>query len=135
LLAFVFVSQLFWAGYVTPWSKAFTQEVVYWLSWGILAPVIFWMCRRLHNGEQAWSRYVLCLALGALVASVVQPIIPESIRFVQSGLSWLLILRLGELLRQVLRSSTLPDVPLAEEIEFVRGMSRTNRCASASACR
>jgi hypothetical protein len=93
------------------------------------------MCRRLHNGEQAWSRYVLCLALGALVASVVQPIIPESIRFVQSGLSWLLILRLGELLRQVLRSSTLPDVPLAEEIEFVRGMSRTNRCASASACR
>jgi len=32
-----------------------------------------------------------------------------------------LILRLGELLRQVLRSSTSPDVPLAEELDFVRG--------------
>jgi two-component system, LytTR family, sensor kinase len=32
-----------------------------------------------------------------------------------------LILRLGELLRQVLRSSTLPDVPLEEELDFVRG--------------
>ncbi|MDB6106787.1 MAG: yehU 2 [Gammaproteobacteria bacterium] len=218
LLAFVFASQLFWAGYVTPWSKAFSQEVVYWLSWGILAPVIFWMCRRLHDGGQTWSRYALGLVLGALVASVVQPVISESIRLVQSGLSsWLsirlddqarfaqglhlriirnaginlpvyvgialawhaatyyrelrdrqlksselesllhraqlqalrsqlnphflfntlhsiaelvhenpklaeqLILRLGELLRQMLRSSTLPDVPLAEEIDFVRG--------------
>jgi hypothetical protein len=26
----VFASQLFWAGYVTPWSKAFSQEVVYY---------------------------------------------------------------------------------------------------------
>jgi two-component system, LytTR family, sensor kinase len=218
LLAFVFASQLFWAGYVTPWSKAFSQEVVYWLSWGILTPVIFRMCRRLHAGGQGWRRYVLGLALGALVASVVQPIISESIGLVQSGLSWLLsvrqdhppqstqglhitvirnaginlpvyvgivlawhaatyyrelrdrqlksselesllhqaqlqalrsqlnphflfntlhsiaelvhanpklaeslILRLGELLRQVLRSATLPDVPLGEEIDFVRG--------------
>jgi two-component system, LytTR family, sensor kinase len=218
LLAFVFASQLFWAGYVTPWSKAFSQEAVYWLSWGILAPVIFWTCRRLHTGERVWSRYVLGLALGALLASVAQPIISESIRLAQSGLGWLLlvrqdsspqstqglhmtvirnaginlpvyvgvvlawhaatyyrelrdrqlksselesllqraqlqalrsqlnphflfntlhsiaelvhgnpmlaealILRLGELLRQVLRSSTLPDVPLEEELDFVRG--------------
>ena len=218
LLAFVFASQLFWAGYVTPWSKAFSQEVVYWLSWGMLAPVIFWMCRRLHAGEQVWSRYVLGLALGALVASLIQPVIAESIRLAQAALSgWLwahqnlsppstqglrmtvirnaginlpvyvgtvlawhaatyyrelrdrqlkssqlesllqraqlqalrsqlnphflfntlhsiaelvhenpklaesLILRLGELLRQVLQSSTLPDVPLKEEIDFVRG--------------
>jgi signal transduction histidine kinase len=218
LLAFVFASQLFWAGYVTPWSKAFSQEVVYWLSWGILSPAIFWMCRRLHDDEQARTRYALGLILGALAASIAQPIISESIGFVQSGLSWMrsvsqddspqstlglrvrvirnaginlpvyvgivlawhaatyyrelrdrqlksselesllhraqlqalrsqlnphflfntlhsiaelvhenpklaesLILRLGELLRQVLRSSTLPDVPLAEEIDFVRG--------------
>jgi len=218
LLAFMFSSQLFWAGYVTPWSKAFSQEAAYWLSWGILAPPVFWMCRRLHNGEQAWSRYGLGLVLGALVTSVLQPVISESIWLAQSGLGWLLsvhqdrapeatqslsirvirnaginlpvyvgvvlawhaatyyrelrdrqlksselesllhqaqlqalrsqlnphflfntlhsiaelvhenpklaeslILRLGELLRQVLRSSTLPDVPLAEEIDFVRG--------------
>jgi len=70
LLAFVFASQLFWAGYVTPWSKAFSQEVIYWLSWGIIAPVIFWMCRRLHAGKQTWSRYVLGFALGALGASI-----------------------------------------------------------------
>jgi two-component system LytT family sensor kinase len=218
LLALVFASQLFWAGNVTSWTKAFSQEAVYWLSWGILAPAIFWMCRRLHDGEQGWSRYALGLVLGALVASVVQPVISESIGFVSSGLGWLLsvrqdelphatqvlhvrmirnaginlpvyvgivlawhavtyyrelrdrqlksselesllqraqlqtlrsqlnphflfntlhsiaelvhenpnlaeslILRLGELLRQVLRSSTLPDVPLGEEIDFVRG--------------
>lgn len=218
LLAFVFASQLFWAGYVTPWSKAFSQEVPYWLSWGILTPAVFWMCRRLHDGEQAWSRYVLGLAVGALACSVAQPMVSEPIGLMQSGLSGLLsahqspspqstqglhiaiirnaginlpvyvvivlawhaatyyrelrdrqlkssqlesllhraqlqalrsqlnphflfntlhsiaelvhenpklaeslILRLGELLRQVLRSSTLPDVPLAEEIDFVRG--------------
>jgi two-component system, LytTR family, sensor kinase len=218
LLAFVFASQLFWAGYVTPWSKAFSQEAVYWLSWAILAPVIFRTCRHLHAGDQAWSRYVLLLALSALVASIVQPIISETIRLVLPGLGWLLplrqdhssqpvqslqmtvirnagvnlpvyvgivlawhaatyyrelrdrqlksselesllhraqlqalrsqlnphflfntlhsiaelvhenpqlaeslILRLGELLRQVLRSSTSPDVPLAEELDFVRG--------------
>ena len=218
LLPLVFASQLFWGGYVTPWSKAFSQEAVYWLSWGILAPVIFWMCRRLHEGELAWGRYTLGLALGALVTSAAQPVIAESIGFVQSALAWLLsvrqddglqahrlsarmirnaginlpvyvgivlawhaatyyrelrryrqlksselesllhraqlqalrsqlnphflfntlhsiaelvhenrklaeslILRLGELLRQVLRSSTTPDVPLTEEIDFVRG--------------
>jgi two-component system, LytTR family, sensor kinase len=218
LLAFVFASQLFWAGYVTPWSKAFSQEAVYWLSWGILAPAIFWTCRRLHAGEHVWNRYVLGLALGALLASVAQPVISEAVRLAQSGLGWFLlvhqdsspqstqglhmtvirnaginlpvyvgvvlawhaatyyrelrdrqlksselesmlqraqlqalrsqlnphflfntlhsiaelvhgnpmlaealILRLGELLRQVLRSSTLPDVPLEEELDFVRG--------------
>jgi hypothetical protein len=217
-LAFVFASQLFWAGYVTPWSKAFSQEATYWLSWGILSPAIFWMCRRLHRAEQGWSRYGVGLALGALVAAVLQPIIADGIGLVVSGLSGLLhiqqdrsaqparglslmiirnagvnlpvyagvvlawhaatyyrelrdrqlkaselesllhrtqlhalrsqlnphflfntlhsiaelvhgnpklaetlILRLGELLRQVLRSSTVPDVPLAEEIDFVRG--------------
>jgi hypothetical protein len=218
LLAFVFASQLFWAGNVTPWSKAFSREVVYWLSWGTITPVIFWMCRRLHTGGRDWNRYALGLALGALVASVIQPVISECITLVQSGLSWLLsvrqdhspqstkglhitiirnaginlpvyvgivlawhaatyyrelrdrqlksselesllqaaqlqalrsqlnphflfntlhsiaelvhdnpklaeslILRLGDLLRQVLRSSTLPDVPVGEEIDFVRG--------------
>jgi signal transduction histidine kinase len=218
LLAFVFASQLFWAGYVTPWSKAFAQETVYWFSWGILAPPVFWMCRRFYGGEQAWSRYALVLSLGALVTSALQPVVADAIRFAQSWLSiWLsisqedpprfaerlqvraiqnaginlpvyvgfalawhvttyyrelrdrqlksmelesllhqaqlqalrsqlnphflfntlhsiaelvhenpklaeqLILRLGELLRQVLQSSTLPDVPLAEELDFVRG--------------
>lgn len=90
LLAFVFASQLFWAGYVTPWSKAFSGEVVYWLSWGVFAPAIFWMCRRLHAGEQAWSRYVLGLALGALLASLAQPIIAETIRLALSEVSGLL---------------------------------------------
>ena len=57
------------------------------------------MCRRLHDGEQAWSRYVLGLALGALVASVVQPIISESIWLVQSGLGWLLSVHQDERLQ------------------------------------
>jgi signal transduction histidine kinase len=216
LLAFLFASQVYWAGYVTSWSQAFSQEAGYWLSWGMLSPEVFWLCRRLHEGKQGWSGYALGLALGALVTSVAQPIIGGSIAFVKSQLDWWpsahpdwlqaqglpvgmirnaginlpvyvvivlawhaatyyrelrdrqlksselesllqraqlqalrsqlnphflfntlhsiaelvhenpklaesLILRLGELLRQVLQSSTMPDVPLAEELDFVRG--------------
>lgn len=218
LLVLVFSSQLFFAGYVTPWSRAFSQEAVYWLSCGVLALPILGMCRHLHLAAYGWVRYALALALGAVVASALQPVVahgivkllaafglclngcgesPASLSrhflgqavrsaginlaiYVSFVLAWhaaiyyreardrqlkalelesmlhqaqlqalrsqlnphflfnalhsiaelvhenpklaeKLIVRLGELLRQVLQSSTLQEVPLADEIDFIRG--------------
>ena len=78
-LTFVFSFQLFFAGYVTPWSRAFSQEAVYWLSCGILALPILWMCRRLHRGGYGWVRYAGALMLGAIIAVALQPIVANGI--------------------------------------------------------
>jgi signal transduction histidine kinase len=216
-LTFVFSSQLFFAGYVTPWSRAFAQEAVYWVSCGILAVPILWMCRRLHGGVYGWVGYSLALLLGAVVAVALQPVVAHGVIVVLGALNlcaacadsdafpvghlvtlairsaginlavyagfvlaWhaaiyygeardrqlkaleleslvhqaqlqalrsqlnphflfnalhsiaelvhqnpklaeKLIVRLGELLRQVLQSSTLQEVPLADELGFIRG--------------
>jgi sensor histidine kinase YesM len=218
LLSVVFASQLYWSGYA-PWPTAFWLEAVHWLSWGIVSPLVFWMCGRLYRTEQhAWRRYAVGLTLGALVVVVLQPTLVESIAFVKdSALWWLsiasdpprsflselrlsavklagynvpiyvllvfawhamtyyselrdrqvkavelesrlhqaqlqtlrsqlnphflfntlhsiaelvhrnptlaeqLILRLGELLRQILQSSTVQEVALAEELDFIKG--------------
>jgi signal transduction histidine kinase len=216
-LTFVFSFQLYFAGYVTPWSRAFAQEVVYWLSCGVLALPIVWMCRRLHGGAYGWVLYALALLLGAIVAVALQPVVARGIIgmlaaltlcpgcaeaaatsvqqlitlairsaginlavYIGFVLAWhaaiyygeardrqlkalelesllhqaqlqalrsqlnphflfnalhsiaelvhanpalaeKLIVRLGELLRQVLQSSTLQEVPLADELDFIRG--------------
>jgi two-component system LytT family sensor kinase len=216
-LTFVFSFQLYFAGYVTPWSRAFSQEAVYWVSCGILAVPIQWMCRRLHDGAHGWVFYALTLLLGAIIAVALQPVVAHLIIVVLAVLNlcppctdvaalpvrhlfglairsaginlavyagfvlaWhaaiyyreardrqlkaleleslvhqaqlqalrsqlnphflfnalhsiaelvhenptlaeKLIVRLGELLRQVLQSSTLQEVPLAEELDFIRG--------------
>ena len=216
LLCCIFASQLFLSGYITSWWRAFLSEVIYWLSWGILAPAVFWMCRRLHG--RAWSIHAPVLLLGACIAVIVDPLIVHGIRLVQAAmnlcagdcnpgpvpfspaflnhvarvagvnlcvyagfvLAWhaatyyresrdrqvraaelesllhqaqlqalrsqlnphflfnalhsiaelvhadpklaeQLLVRLGELLRQVLNSAAQPVVPLAEELEFIRG--------------
>jgi histidine kinase/histidine kinase/DNA gyrase B/HSP90-like ATPase len=217
LLTCVFGSQLYFAGYVTSWQNAFASEAVYWLSWWILSPMVFWWCRRLRDSD--WRVRAPALLLGALIAVFLAPLIAQLIRV---ALSWLhlcpggdceqpipllsaewfrqsirvaginlpvyagvvlawhagtfyrdardrqmravelesllqqaqlealrsqlnphflfnalhsmaelvhtdpklaeqLILRLGELLRQVLQSSTRQEVTLAEELEFIRG--------------
>ena len=218
LLILVFSSQLYFAGYVTPWSRAFTQEAVYWLSCGVLAWPILRMCRHLHHAEYGWAPYALTLTLGAFVAAALQPVVgtvivellatlnlcvygcgpgPASLPrfFVEQAvraaginlaiyasfvLAWhaatyyreardrqlkaleleslvhqaqlqalrsqlnphflfnalhslaelvhenpklaeKLIVRLGELLRQVLQSSTLQEVSLSDELDFIRG--------------
>jgi hypothetical protein len=217
LLTLVFSSQLFFAGYVIPWSRAFSQEAVYWLSCAALAPPILWMCRRLHRSARGWVRYAIGLLIGAIVAVALQPVLAGCIGLVQGWLnlcfpdcetrpaSWVLvfgqmirssgvnltvyasfvlawhaatyyreardrqlkalelesllhqaqlqalrsqlnphflfnalhsiaelvhenpklaeklIVRLGELLRQVLQSATQQEVSLAEELEFIRG--------------
>jgi two-component system LytT family sensor kinase len=215
LLTCIFGSQLYFAGYVTPWPDAFASEAVYWLSWWILSPLVFWWCRRLRDAD--WRLRAPALLLGALIAVFLSPLISQLLRI---ALSWLhlcigdcedtavspaewfhqavrvaginlpvyagfvlawhagtfyreardrqvtaaelesllqqaqlealrsqlnphflfnalhslselvhtdpalaekLIVRLGELLRQVLKSSTCQEVTLAEELEFIRG--------------
>jgi two-component system LytT family sensor kinase len=216
LLTCIFGSQLYFAGYVTPWPDAFASEAVYWLSWWILSPLVFWSCERLRAAD--WRLRALALLLGAWVAIFVAPLTALLLRIALSSLhvcvggcahvdalasaEWLrqairvagvnlpvyagfvlawyagtfyrdardrqvramelesllqqaqlealrsqlnphflfnalhslaelvhtdpklaeqLIVRLGELLRQVLRSSTRQEVTLAEELEFIRG--------------
>jgi signal transduction histidine kinase len=216
LLTCVFGAQLYFAGYVTPWPNAFASEAVYWLSWWILSPLVFWWCRRLRHAD--WRLRVSGLLLGALIAVFLAPLILQLMRVALSWSGWCpyeceqvvaplsrawfhqavrlaginlpvyvgfvlawhagkfygeardrqmravelesllqqaqldalrsqlnphflfnalhsmaelvhtdpklaeqLIVRLGELLRQVLQSSTRQEVTLAEELEFIRG--------------
>lgn len=216
LLTCVFGSQLYFAGYVTPWPNAFASEAVYWLSWWIMAPLLFWWCRRLRNAR--WGLRVGGLLLGALTAVFLSPLITHLIGLLLTSMNlclgdcqplplplsaeWFrqavrvaginlpvyagvvlawhaatfyrdardrqmravaleaqlqqaqldalrsqlnphflfnalhsmaelvhadprlaekLIVRLGDLLRQVLQSATSQQVPLADELEFIRG--------------
>jgi signal transduction histidine kinase len=216
LLTCIFGSQLYFAGYVTPWPDAFASEAVYWLSWWILSPLVFWWCRRLRDWD--WRVRAPALLLGALIALLLAPLIAQLLRLALARLNlcvgeceqavallsaqWFLqavrvagvnlpvyagfvlawhagtfyrdardrqmravelesllqqaqlealrsqlnphflfnalhsmaelvhtdpklaeqmIVRLGELLRQVLQSSTRQEVTLAEELEFIRG--------------
>jgi len=73
LLSGIFASQLYLAGYVRPWTRAFTAEAIYWLSWSILLPALFWACRRLR--PFSWRLRVPMLLLGALVAVLAVPLV------------------------------------------------------------
>jgi anti-sigma regulatory factor (Ser/Thr protein kinase) len=88
LLSVVFASQLYWAGNVTPWSTALWLEAVHWLSWGIVSPLVFWMCRRLYRSEHAWRNYAVGLSLGAIGTSFIQPALVESINFAKDCVQW-----------------------------------------------
>jgi two-component system, LytTR family, sensor kinase len=85
LLSSVFASQLFLAGYVTPWPRAFAAEAVYWLSWWLLAPAVFWWCRRLRAAGLAVR--VAGLLIGALAAAFFQPLIGQAILHAQNALN------------------------------------------------
>jgi signal transduction histidine kinase len=87
VLTVVFASQLYWSGYA-PWPTALWLEAIHWLSWGIVAPLVFWLCRRLYRGEHTWKRYVVGLSLGALVISILQPALIESINFAKGWVQW-----------------------------------------------
>jgi signal transduction histidine kinase len=84
LVVSVFASQLYLAGYVRPWPRAFAAEAVYWLSWWILLPAVVWWCRRLRHA--AWAVRAPALLLGALVSLVVAPVIAQSLHFLQNWL-------------------------------------------------
>src|SRR5262245_11480669 len=84
LLTCIFGSQLYLAGYVRPLSRAFAAEAIYWLSWWILVPLVFWWCRRVQH--LAWSLRALALLLGALLALFLAPLFSQSLHFLQSWL-------------------------------------------------
>jgi len=86
-LTLVFASQLYWSGYA-PWPTALWLEAVHWLSWGIVAPLVFWLCQRLYGGKHSWQRYAIGLSLGAIVISILQPFLIESINFMKSMVQW-----------------------------------------------
>jgi signal transduction histidine kinase len=77
LLCTIFGSQLYLAGYVTPWPRAVAAEAVYWLSWWLLAPAVFWWCRRLRDAPT--GARVGCLLAGAAVALIASPLISHVI--------------------------------------------------------
>jgi two-component system LytT family sensor kinase len=81
LLTCVFASQLYFAGYVTPWPRAFAAEAVYWLAWWMLVPAVFWWCRRLR--DRPWSVRAPALLLGAALALLLAPLIAQSLHIVQ----------------------------------------------------
>jgi two-component system LytT family sensor kinase len=83
LLTCVFGSQLYFAGFVTPWPNAFASEAVYWLSWWILSPLVFWWCRRVRDAD--WRLRAPAWLLGALIALFLLPLIAQLLRF---ALSW-----------------------------------------------
>lgn len=91
LLSLLFASQLYWSGYA-PWPTALWLEAVHWLSWGIVFPLVFWLCRRLYRGERTWTRYVTGLLLGAIVICFLQPTLTQLIIYAYEGAQWLLSL-------------------------------------------
>jgi len=81
LLSSVFASQLYLAGYVRPWPRAFAAEAVYWLAWWILVPAVFWWCRRLRNTR--WSVRAPALLVGGLASLLLAPLIAQLLHFAQ----------------------------------------------------
>lgn len=89
LLSVLFASQAYWSGYA-PWPAVLWMEAAHWLSWGIVAPLVFWLCRRLYRGERTWTRYTAGLLLGAIVISLLQPALTQLFVFMSDWLQWLL---------------------------------------------
>ena len=88
LFSLVWASQLYFGGYIKSWGKAFAQEAVYWLSWGIVAPLVFWLCRQLQKEKRGWVRYAAGLLLGATAVTFIQPVLFQSLTYAQSWLEW-----------------------------------------------
>jgi sensor histidine kinase YesM len=57
---------------------------VYWLSWWILSPLVFWWCQYLRNAD--WRLRAPALLLGALIALFLAPLVSLLLRV---ALSWL----------------------------------------------
>ena len=87
VLTVVFASQLYWSGYA-PWPTSLWLEAIHWLSWGLIAPFVFWLCRRLYQGEHSWQRYVMGLSLGAVVISIAHPMLIEAMNFAKAMVQW-----------------------------------------------
>jgi signal transduction histidine kinase len=81
----VWASQLVLGGKVS-WASALGTEVPFWFSWGIVAMLIFRLCRLLHGRVHDRRRYAIGLTVGAVGAVVAFPAVFESITI---GGQWL----------------------------------------------
>jgi hypothetical protein len=86
LISSVFASQLYLAGYVRPWPRAFAAEAVYWLSWWMLVPAVFWWCRRVR--QVSWAVRAPALLAGALVCLLLVPMYSQALQWLLAWLGW-----------------------------------------------
>jgi two-component system LytT family sensor kinase len=88
LLTLVFSSQLYWSGYLTPWTKALGREAAFWLAWAFLWPAVFWLCRHLYAGKRAWKNYLFALLFGAIGISFLQAALVELFESTPGWIDW-----------------------------------------------
>jgi two-component system LytT family sensor kinase len=67
-LAVVFASQLYFAG--LPWRQALAWSIPRWYSWGVLAPAVFWLDKRIGRGRALPIRVALHVPLGVLFTAL-----------------------------------------------------------------
>jgi two-component system LytT family sensor kinase len=91
----------------THWGKAIWWHLMEWYFWGILAGLIFALCRRAQIGRQSWLRYCLFhLGVGLVVS------------FVQAFLC-----TVAGMIEHLLTGSTL--TPIGEPYSFARALHLT----------
>lgn len=66
-LAVVFASQLYFAG--LPWGQALAWSVPRWYSWGLIAPAVFWLDRRIGRRLSLPARVAVHVPLGVFWTS------------------------------------------------------------------
>jgi len=67
-LGVFFASQLVLAG--LPWNVALSFSLPRWYSWGLLAPAVFWIDRRIGAGRTLGARVALHVPLGVACTSL-----------------------------------------------------------------
>jgi len=81
VIGVVYASQLVLVGQAVSWGSALGMELVFWVSWSVVAWFVFRVCRFLHAGSQDWRRYVIVLMLGAAGAVLTFPVLFQSLLF------------------------------------------------------
>src|SRR4029078_10478375 len=74
-IGFFFTAQIYFSaasvGHAVSWGQALYWALGDWYEWALLAPVIFWLCRRLRLGSGRWGRGLpVHFASGLVLAAV-----------------------------------------------------------------
>jgi sensor histidine kinase YesM len=79
-LAVIFASQLYFAG--LPWGQALAWSIPRWYSWGLIAPAVFWLDRRIGRGLGLPARVALHVPLGVFwtLSSIVLRLVTRPLR-------------------------------------------------------
>src|SRR6185503_9659720 len=70
-----FTAQIYFSaasvGHAVSWGQALYWALGDWYEWALLAPVIFWLCRRFRFERQNWERSLAAhFASGLVLATV-----------------------------------------------------------------